>query len=72
MVALLRLYPGYEYKVVPIVLGAMGLVTKSLADNLELLGLTTSTIKVLIPKLQTKALIGSMRFLKSAMTMKKD
>ena len=34
-VALLRLYPSYEYNIVQIVLGAMGLVTSSLVENLE-------------------------------------
>ena len=70
-VALIRLYPSYEYNIVPIVLGAMGLVTSSLVENLETLGLTKQYIKGLIPKLQQKALIGSMRIVKSAMTMKK-
>ena len=33
-VALKRLYPDYSYSVIPIVLGATGLVTKSLVKNL--------------------------------------
>ena len=70
-VALLRLYPSYEYNIVQIVLGAMGLVTSSLVEPLETLGLIKQYIKGLIPKGQQTALIGSMRIVKSAMTTKK-
>ena len=69
-VALKRLYPEYTYTVVPIVLGATGLVTNSLVKNLTTLGFTTKEIRRLVGKMQAKALIGSMRIVKSAMTLK--
>ena len=70
-VSLIRLYPQYTYEIIPIVLGATGLVTRSLTEYLKTLGFDKNAIKSLVPKLQLKALTGSMRVMKSAMTMKK-
>ena len=70
-VALKRLYPEYHYSVVPVVLGATGLVTKSLMTNLLNIGFTKRTANRIIPKLQLKALVGSMRIVKSALSLKK-
>ena len=56
IVGLLLPYPEYSYEVVPIVVGATGLITDS----------------PLVTKLQTKALIGSIRVLKSAHTVKQS
>ena len=67
-VSLIRLYPQYTYEIVPIVLGATGLVTRSLTEYLKTLGFDKNA---LVPKLQLKALTGSMRVMKSAMAMKK-
>ena len=70
-IGLARLYPDYQYKVIPIVLGATGLITKSLVKNMCELSFDNARIKQIIPKLQRKALIGTMRIMKSAMSMKK-
>ena len=70
-VALKRLYPDYSYSVIPIVLGATGLVTKSLVKNLCEMGFEEKKARYTIPKLQHKALAGSMRIMKSAMSLKK-
>ena len=69
-VGLKRIYPEYSFTVVPVVLGATGLITNSLVKNLQTLGFKEEGIPVLIRKLQTKALVGSMRIVKSAMTLK--
>ena len=70
-VGLKRIYPPYEFTVVPIVLGATGLVTNSLVTNLTTLGFVEPReLRSLIQKLQMKALVGSMRVMKSAMTLK--
>ena len=69
-VGLKRIYPEYSFTVVPVVLGATGLITNSLVTNLKTLGFKEEGIPVLIRKLQTKALVGSMRIVKSAMTLK--
>ena len=68
-IGLYRLYPNYSYEVVPIVLGATGLVTNSLVTYMSKL-FDNSVLLELIPKLQQKALIGSMRVIKSALSMK--
>ena len=69
-VGLKRIYPQYTYTVIPIVLGATGLVTNSLVKNLGSLGFKEEELPKLVQKMQTKALIGSMRVMKSAMTLK--
>ena len=69
-VGLKRIYPEYSFTVVPVVLGATGLITNSLVTNLKTLGFKEEGIPVLIRKLQTKALVGSMRTVMSAMTLK--
>ena len=70
-VALKRLYPEYSYSIVPVVLGATGLVTKSLVKNLCDIGFEERNTKQLIRKLQHKSLVGSMRIVKSAMSLRK-
>ena len=68
-VGLRRIYPDYSYKIIPIVLGATGIVTDSLVRHLNEI-FETEQVQKLIPKLQRKALIGSMRIMKTAMSMK--
>ena len=55
MVLLQRMYPEYEYKVVPIVLGATGIITNSLVTNLMELDFSKNYIQELVPKMQRKA-----------------
>ena len=69
-VGLKRIYPEFSYTAVPIVLGATGLVMKSLIKNLSILGFKENDVKLLVQKMQTKALVGTMRIVKSAMTLK--
>ena len=71
MIGLSRIYPDYTYNIIPIVLGATGLITNTLVSNLQKLKFDKESVSLLIPKLQRKALIGSMRMVKSAMSMKK-
>ena len=70
-VALKRIYPEYTYSITPIVLGATGVVTKSLIQNLYDIGFERKEAIRIIPKLQHKALVGSVRILKSAMSLRK-
>ena len=65
----MRLYPRFKYQVIPIVIGATGLVTNSLVKNLKTL-LQHDKVTKVIMKIQQKALIGSMRVLKSALSMR--
>ena len=69
IVGLLRIYPSYSFEVVPIVVGATGLVTDSLVTNVRKI-LGVKKVEEIVSNLQQKALIGSMRVLKSALSMK--
>ena len=68
-IGLYRLYLNYSYEVVPIVLGATGLVTNSSVTFMSKLFDKSVSLEI-IPKLQQKALIGSMRVIKSTLSMK--
>lgn len=70
VVNLSRLYPEYSYKIIPIVLGATGLITDSLTKSLTTLLANEKRVRHIAMKLQRKALIGSMRILKSALKKK--
>ena len=69
-IGLKRLYPEYTYIVIPIVLGATGLITNSLVLYMQEIGFEKKETYSIIEKMQAKALIGSMRIMKAAMTMK--
>ena len=66
-----RLYPEYEYEIIPIVIGATGYVPNTLHDNLKKIGFGEKVIDELVPTMLKKALMGSMSVVKSAMKMKK-
>ena len=70
IVGLLRIYPTYKFEVVPIVVGAMGLVTDSLVKHIKKALDDETNVEAIVTKVQQKALIGSMRVLKSALSMK--
>ena len=62
-----RLYEFYKFQVVPIVVGATGLVSNTLAKPLEELGL--SDIKGAIRSFQKKALLVTLKIVKNFMKM---
>ena len=66
VVNLSRLYPDYAYEIIPIVLGATGLITDSLTKYLKVLLEDGNEVGHVIVQLQ-----GSMRVLKSALAWKK-
>ena len=67
-VNLRRLYPDYSYEIVPIVMGATGLITDSLLKHLTTILEHSKQVHSATAIMQRKALIGSMRVLKSALT----
>ena len=71
IVGLLRIYPTYSFEVVPIVVGATGLITNSLVKNMKKI-LEQEEVDAIVTNIQLKALIGSMRVLKSALSMKQS
>ena len=62
LAGLKRLYPEYSFSIVPIVIGATGLVTNTLLSYLKGIGFDKKDMKTLM---QLKALIGSMRIMKT-------
>jgi len=60
-----RLYNDYSFEIIPISLGATGLITKPLAANLEKIGI--DNVPKTIKRLQSKALLGTMKIVKSFM-----
>ena len=70
IVGLLRRYPEFKFNIVPLVVGATGLVTNSLVTNLKTLLSNEAEVERTAAKMQQKALIGSMRILKSALSMR--
>ena len=60
-----RIYADYSFEIVPISVGATGLITKSLSTYLEKIGM--EEIPKIIKQLQQKALLGTLKILKSFM-----
>ena len=58
-IGLKRLYPEYTFSIIPIVLGATGLITNSLPTYLSEI-FHRNKVKSVIPKLQQIALLGPM------------
>lgn len=68
--ALQRIYPNYTFKSIPIVLGATGFIPKTLIQNLMECNFEKISAKPLISKLQRKALMGSLKIVKTALKLK--
>ena len=62
-----RLYQNYNFEILPIVIGATGLVTKRTMDVFEELGVRD--VKETVLKCQRAALTGTMKIVKSFMKM---
>ena len=62
-----RLYQRYDFEVLPIVIGATGLVTKRTSDVFKVLGI--KDVEGTILKCQKSALTGTMKIVKSFMKM---
>ena len=62
-----KLYPEFSFEVVPIAIGATGLVMKKLTADLEKIGIEKSKVNKCIVLSQKAALFGSVKIVKSAM-----
>ena len=62
-----RLYSEYSFEVIPVVLGATGIITKSLSTALEKIGVKCITEVIL--KCQKSAILGTLKIVKSVMKM---
>ena len=62
-----KLYPEFSFEVVPIAIGATGLVMKKLSTDLEKIGIEKTKVNRCIVLSQKAAMFGSVKVVKSAM-----
>ena len=62
-----RLYKEYDFEILPVVIGATGLVTKQMFDVFKVLGVRD--VEDTILQCQKRALLGTMKIVKSFMQM---
>ena len=60
-------YRNYTFQIIPVITGCLGVIPKSLEQNLKKLGLEVATYKPLIKKLRKTALLGSVTIMKTFM-----
>ena len=60
-----QLYRNYTFQIIPVIIGCLGAIPKSVEQNLKKLGLEDATYKPLIKKLQKTALLGSVKIMKT-------
>ena len=60
-----RIYPGYRFEIVPIVIGALGAVPQSLNMSLRKLNIEEKRIRPVTRRIQKASLIGSMKIVKT-------
>ena len=65
-----QLYRNYRYEIIPIVVGTLGAIPKSLKSHLKNIGLHTS-VEDTIKKIQLAALTGTVKTMKIFLRMKK-
>ena len=64
-----RLYPQYKYQMIPVIIGAMGTVPKTLRGNLTRVGVPEDAIKSLIERVQRLALLGTLKIVENFQKM---
>ena len=64
-----QLYRNYTFQIIPVIIGCLGAIPKSVEQNLKKLGLEDATYKPLIKKLQKTALLGSVKIMKTFIRM---
>ena len=60
-----HLYPKYKYKIVPIIIGALGTIPTKLQENLKTIGLKQKAINRFIEQGQKLALLGTLKIVKN-------
>ena len=66
-IELKKLYNEYSFEVIPIAIGATGLIMKRMSQDLETIGIGKTKITKCITLAQKAALFGSVKIVKSAM-----
>ena len=64
-----QLYRNYTFQIIPVIIGCLRAISKSLEQNLQKLGLEDATYKPLIKKLQKTTLLGSVKIIKTFIRM---
>ena len=64
------MYPKYKYEIVPIVIGSTGYISKNLLNCVMKCGFEKKKAESIIPELQKKALLGSIKIVKTALKLK--
>ena len=59
------MYPKYKFVMVPIIVGALGYIPKSLKTNIKELGFNEVETRKLIRKLQNVSVIGTVKICKT-------
>ena len=62
-----RVYPEYQYKIIRIIVGALGSIPKLLEKSLIDIGFETTETKDIIKEAQKRALLGSLKVMKTFM-----
>ena len=60
-----RIYPGYTYRIIPIIIGALGTIPRQLSDNLKEIGLSAKACKRFTEQGQKLALLGTLKITKN-------
>ena len=64
-----QLHPSYSYQIVPIVIGAMGTISKQLPQHLSRSGIKEKNHAKVTRKLQKASIVGSVKIMKTFMKM---
>ena len=60
-----RVYPGYRFQVVPVIIGALGTIPMKLKTNLKMIGLTSEALSRFIEHGQKLPLLGTLKITKN-------
>ena len=60
-----RTYPAYKYTVIPVIVGALGTIPKTLKDSLLKIGLQKVKLPAVIERIQKLALTGTIKTVKN-------
>ena len=60
-----RIYPGYTYRIIPIIIGALGTIPRQLSDNLKEIGLSAEACKRFTEQGLKLALLGTLKITKN-------
>ena len=64
-----QLHPRYSCQIIPIVVGAMGTISKELPEHLSRLGIKEKDHAKVTRKLQKASIVGSVKIMKTFMKM---